>query len=169
IGPAHQVVDGPDAVPAFDAGRRVSQRLPPPPALPVGAMVNAGYLAKLQRVDDEADVAIPRAPDSMVLKSGLVAVAVPAGVAADVEDGGQLALDFLRAVEIPGHVQPRPALEVEFLDNEVISFDCAGDRGLQRRLLRQRPQAKHVEVFLVQPRTTGLPLLHGCRTVAEAL
>src|SRR5262249_4985033 len=85
---AHQIIDGADAVPALDAGGRVAERLPPPAALAVGAVVDAGDFAELQRVDDEADVAVVGEPEAVVLEGGLVAVAAAPGVAADVEDRG---------------------------------------------------------------------------------
>jgi hypothetical protein len=53
-------------------------------------VVNARQLAELQRIDDEADVAVLREPEAVILEGGLVAVATTAGVAADVENGGVL-------------------------------------------------------------------------------
>ena len=47
-------------------------------------------LAELQRVDDQADVAVPGEPDAVRLEGRLVAVASPAGVAAHVEHRRQL-------------------------------------------------------------------------------
>src|SRR5438874_1214564 len=58
VGPRHQVVDAADAVPALDASRRVAERLPPPALAVVGAVVDAGDLAELECVDDQADVAV---------------------------------------------------------------------------------------------------------------
>src|SRR5207248_2780146 len=89
VGPADQVVDAADAVPALDARRRVAARLPPPATLAVGAVVDAGDLPQLQGVDDQADVAVAGEPHAVVLEGGLVAVAPAPGVAADVQDRGQ--------------------------------------------------------------------------------
>src|SRR5262249_4374697 len=93
VGPAHQAAEGADAGPALDAGRRVAGGLPPEASLEgiladgvvlvadtVGAVVDAGDLAELQRVDDQADVAVVGEPHAVVLEGGLVAVAALAGV-----------------------------------------------------------------------------------------
>ena len=56
--------------------------------------MEAGDLAELHCVDDEADVAVGREPHAVILEGGLVTVATPAGVAAHVEHGRQLAFDF---------------------------------------------------------------------------
>src|SRR5207244_9007537 len=84
VGPAHQVVESPDAVPALDPCWRVTCRLPPPAAFAVGAVMDAGNLAELQCVDDEADVSVRGEPHAVVLEGGLVAVAAAPRMATDV-------------------------------------------------------------------------------------
>ena len=63
-------------------------------------------LAEFNRVDDQADVAVPREPHAVMLVTCLVAHAHTilqfAGMAADVEDRGQRLFDF------HGPVQDRP-------------------------------------------------------------
>src|SRR5438552_1035343 len=46
---------------------------------------------------------------------------------------------------------------MKHLNSETISHKLACNRGLQWSLLRQRPQAEHVEVFLLQLRTQLRP------------
>src|SRR5262249_39741852 len=113
----YEIVNGANTVPALDAGRRVAGGLPPPAAQVVGAVVLAGHLAELERVDDEADVAVVGEPQPVVLKRRLVAVAAAAGVAADVEDRRQLSLRLLRPVQVAGDIETGAALEVQLLDD----------------------------------------------------
>src|SRR5262249_35094494 len=92
LGPADQVVDAAHAVPALDPRRREAGHAPPPAALDrglaldavraevpgrraVGAVVHAGDLAQLERVEDQADVAGGGEPHAVVLEGRLVAVA----------------------------------------------------------------------------------------------
>ncbi len=161
VGPADQVVDAADAVEALDARRRVAARMPPPAALAVRAVMNRGDLAQLQRVDHQADVAVPGEPDAVRLIGGLVAVAAAAGVSADVEHGRQPlpGLHLRRPIEVARDVQPRPALVVEHVDHEAVALERPGDGGLQRRLLRLGAQAQHVEVLLLVPVANTLPVL----------
>ena len=169
VGPAHEIIDRSDAVPALDAGRGVAGRVPPPAAEVVGAVVFALDFAQLQRVDDQADVAVGREPHPLVLVRRLVAVAAAVGVAADVQDRRQLALDLLRPEEVAGDVQPRPALEVQLFDRHVAALQRPGHGRVERRLLRQRPQAEHVEVLLTKLRQTRLPFGPRRRPVEDAL
>ena len=74
-GRVSQVVERPDAVPGFDAGRRVAAVEPPPHAVAVRAVVDAFDLAELQRVDRQADVAVAGEPGAVMLVAGLVAEA----------------------------------------------------------------------------------------------
>src|SRR5262249_41675038 len=168
VGAAAEVVGAAHAVPALDAGRRVAAGLPPPAAEVVGAVVLARDLAQLQRVHDQADVAVGGEPHAVVLERRLVAVAAAAGVAADVEDRRQPARRLPRPVEVAGDVQAGPALVVQLLDDDAVALHGAGDGGVQRRPLRQRPQAEHVQVLTPQPRPALLPLLLRLGTVEEA-
>ena len=125
VGRLDEVVDAADAVPALrrrpacSRGECHHQRLEV-----VGAVVHGGDLAQLQRIDDQADVAVPGEPDAVRLVGHLVAVAAAAGVAADVEDGGQLLalLDLGGAVEVAGDVQARAALVVQHLDDVAVAL-----------------------------------------------
>src|SRR5207244_6973980 len=84
VGATDEIIDGADAVPALDAGRRIAAGLRPPSAFAIGAVVDAGDFTQLQRVDDEADVAVRGEPHAVVLEGGFVAIAAAAGMAADV-------------------------------------------------------------------------------------
>src|SRR5207244_4752199 len=68
----------------------------------VGAVVDAPDLAELQRVQDNADVAVAAEPHPVVLEGGLVAVAAFVAVAADVDDRRQFALGLFGPVEVGG-------------------------------------------------------------------
>src|SRR5438046_3148091 len=74
--------------------------------------------AELQRIDDEADVAILREPRAVVLVGNLVsvthAVLDDRAVAANVEDGRSLAGQIFRQVKIRRDVEARQRLEVQF-------------------------------------------------------
>src|SRR5205823_5198123 len=182
IGPTGEIVDGPDAVPAFDAGRRVAAGLPPPTAFAVGAVMDAGNFTQLQRVDDQADVAVGGEPHAVILEGGFVAVASAAGVAAEVENGGEFgppsltlrALIGLRAlirfgaVEVAGDVEARAALEVQLVDDDVVSLQRAGDGGVQGSLFGQRRETEHVEIFLAKTWQFCLPFFEGLGAVEEA-
>ena len=78
VGPAHEIIDGPDAVPTLNAGGRVAAGLPPPTALAISAVMDSRDFAELQRVNDQADVAVGGEPHAMILEGGFVAVAPPA-------------------------------------------------------------------------------------------
>ena len=104
-------------------------------------MVDAWDLPELQRVDDQADIAVGREPHAMILKRGLVAVTASSGMAADVQDRRGRELGVLGQVEVAGDVQAGAGLEVEVLDGEGVGVDLAGDRGLEVGPRRQRVQA----------------------------
>ena len=92
FGAGAEVVEGADAVPGFDAGRRVAAGMPattcPGGRVPWWMPVD---LAEFEGVDDEADVAVAGEPVAVMLVGDLVAVAdavlCHVAVAADVEDG----------------------------------------------------------------------------------
>ena len=98
--------------------------------------------AELQRVDEQTRVAMRREPHAVLLKRRLVPVATAAGMSADVEHCRKLRarLCVLRQVKIPGDVEVRPALEVQFLDAKTfLALEDARDDRLQRSALRERP------------------------------
>ena len=99
--PRLQVVERANAIPRFHAGRRVPAGGPPPAAQAIRPVMFARDLAELDRVEDEADVAVPRKPDPVVLIGRLVAdphaILHPAPVPADVEDRRQRLGDRLAA------------------------------------------------------------------------
>ena len=72
VGPADKIVDAANAVEAFHAGGRVAPRVPPPAALVVGAVMRRGDFAQFQRVEDQADISMPREPDAVRLVGGFV-------------------------------------------------------------------------------------------------
>src|SRR5262249_23768531 len=142
-----EIIQRTNAVPTLDAGGRVAARLPPPAVFddilafksvaaempvwgPIGAVVNAGNLAQLQRIDNEANVTVAREPNAVVLECRLVAVAALAGMTADVKDGRQLSIDFLGPIQVTCHIQARLALEVQFLDDHLASLCGAGGSGM---------------------------------------
>src|SRR5207253_402783 len=107
--------------------------------LAVGAVMDAGDFAQLQRVDGQADVAVGGEPHAVVLEGGFVAIAAAAGMAADVEDGGEFNRSLLlrgltppaqfgfRAVEVAGDVEAGAALEVELVDDDAVALQSAGN------------------------------------------
>src|SRR5690606_34756899 len=100
-------IDAANAVPAFDARRRVSARMPPPTALAIRAVMDRGDLAELQRVDDEADVSVAREPDAVRLERGLVAVSAHRRMAAHIEHRWEPSArrGLRRTVEVGGDVK----------------------------------------------------------------
>ena len=132
--------------------------------LAVGAVVQALDLAELQRVEDEADVAVRREPGGVVLVRRLAAVGDAAfnhvAVPADVEDRRQrLPAAILREVEVRGDVQTRHRLEVQLLDDEPLALDGAGDDRLEVGLRGERIEAHHVEELPPQFGAFLLPCL----------
>src|SRR2546426_1162287 len=74
FGPRFQVIKRSDAVPRFNAGGRVTERVPPPHPFAIGAVMEALDFAELECVDDQADIALSREPRSVVLIGNLVSV-----------------------------------------------------------------------------------------------
>ena len=85
-----EIVQRADTVPSLDAGRCVASVVPPPHPFTIGTMVDAFDLAELNRVDRQANVAVPREPSPVVLVVGFVSEADPilfdATVTADIEN-----------------------------------------------------------------------------------
>ena len=120
--PRAKIVDRPDAVPGLDAGGRVTSRVPPPHAFFVSAVVKALDFAELQRIDNQADVTVLCEPPSVMLVGDFVSVADAVlndrSVAADVENRGRRLAQVFRQVKVPGDVEARHRLEMQFLDEE---------------------------------------------------
>ena len=160
-----EVVERADAVPRLDAGRRVAARVPPPHLLAVRAVVDAGNLAKLERVEHEAHVAVAGEPGGVVLVGGLVAVAdVPffhRRVPADVQNGRGGLVEAFREVQVAGDVQVRARLEVQVLDDKGRVVELAGDGGVKVRALGQRVETEHFEHLRAQALPLSVPILGG--------
>ena len=105
---------------------------------------------------------MPREPFAVVLVARLVAerhaVLHHDGVAAHVEDRGQPALGFFRAVKIRRHIESGRRVVVQFLDDEAVALHLAGLRDFQRRALRHRVEAEHLRELLFHFRARRLPL-----------
>src|SRR5207245_5260443 len=126
-----EIIDAANAIPALDAGRGVPAGHPPPAPFTVGAMMNASNFSKLQRIDDQTHVAMPRKPDAVRLKGRLVPIAPASGMAADIQDAGQPLprLRSRRPIQIRGHIQPWPTLVVQHLDGVIRAPQRARDGG----------------------------------------
>src|SRR5215207_859891 len=105
--------------------------------------------AKLNGVDGEANVTMPREPGAVMLIIRFRAVTDPGvfhvGVTAYIEDGGEFARAFLRHVEVPRRVQAGHGLVVEVLDYKLIVLGPTGDRRLEIGLFRSRGKSRHLE------------------------
>ena len=71
FGATLQVVEGANGIPHFRPGGRVAERKPIPHAQVVRAVMDAGDLAELNRVDDQAHVTVPGEPDAVMLEATL--------------------------------------------------------------------------------------------------
>src|SRR2546428_770689 len=81
------------------------------------------------------------------------AVAAFARMSADVEHRREFCACFriVRQIEIARHIQPWPALKVQFLDTKpFLTFKSSRDLRIKRRPFRQWPQPKHFQVLLMQ-------------------
>src|SRR5205823_4066974 len=120
-------------VPAFDAGRRVAKRPPPPHvqlARRMRAVMEALDFSQFQGVEDHADVAMLREPGGMVLVVDLAAIGDAVkdgvGVAADVQYRWDRKLDLLGHVEVGRYIEAGARLKVELLDGERVGIELAG-------------------------------------------
>ena len=108
----------------------------------------AADLAELHRVNDEAHVAVSREPLAVMLVARFVseahAVLHHVAVAAHVEDRGQAARGFFRAVKIRRHVKAGQRLVVHVLHDESVALHLAGLLDFQRRALRHRIEPEHL-------------------------
>jgi len=151
VGAADEVIDGSDAVEAFDSGGGVTAGVPPPAVFAVGAVVDGGDLTQLESIQDEADIAVSGEPDTVGLVGGFVAGAALEGVTADIEHGGEplSGVGIGGAEEVGGDVEPGARLEVEILDQVTVALDGAGNRGVERSGLGQGVEAEHMEILSV--------------------
>jgi len=158
-----QVVERPDAVPGFDARRGVAAAEPPPAIVAVRAVMNAFDFAKLQGIDHQADIAVPREPGPVVLVMRLPtevdAVFRHAGVAADVENGRERAWALLRHEQVAGDVEPRTRLEMELLDGEFGVLQRAGHGCLEVGPLGKRVETEHLEELPAVFVFAGVPVV----------
>ena len=129
-----EIVECPDAVPRFDAGRSVAARVPPPHAMAIGAVVDAGKLAKLDCVDGKADIAVPGKPCPVMLIVGFVAVIDAinpySAVAANVKDRRCRFVEVLRHIQVACDVQAGARLKVQLSNLKFVMFYRAGNGGL---------------------------------------
>ena len=147
-----------------DAVPQVQPQRPDPPlgeALVEEAVVDLARVVVADHVVREDHVALTRERDAARRDRpvGAVLEAAVGPVAVRREDPGKRARLPERAVEVAGDVEARVALEVDLLDGVVAPLDPAEDVGVERVLLRQRPQAGAHEDLLAQepgPREPGL-------------
>src|SRR2546428_4941259 len=107
------------------SGGRVAERKPIPHAQVVRAVMDAGDLAELNRVDDQAHVTVPGEPDAVMLeghfgapRSGLMA--------AQVQNGGQPPDGPFGNVEVSRYVEARQAFEDNIFHAISVAFELAG-------------------------------------------
>src|SRR5262249_22983104 len=80
----------PEAIVVFHLlGVGLAPRFEMSPRPAIRAVVHAGNLAELQRVENDADIAVVGKPEAMILKRRLVPIAPLPRMAADINDGGQ--------------------------------------------------------------------------------
>ena len=167
--PGQEIIDAANAVETFHAGGRIASRLPPPAALAVSAVMGGGDFSQFQRVEDQADVSMPREPDAVRLVGRLVARPALVQMSAHIEHCRQAPARrrIVGTVEVARHVEARAALIVEHLDRVAVAFQFAGDRGGKRRCFRHRPQSEHVEILVLILRPKLFPLLGGAEAVKQ--
>ena len=123
-------------------------------------MVNAGHLAELQGVDDQAHIAVRGEPHAVVLKGRFVAVAAAARMPADVKHPRQLLLrERVGKKQVARYIEAGLALEVQLFHRERVALQLTSHRGFERCLVRLWPQAEHIEVLPLQLVAASLPFL----------
>ena len=129
-----EVVERADAVPRLDTGGGVAARVPPPHAVAIGAVVDAFEFAELDRVNGEANVAVPGEPGAVMLVVCFVAVidAVNphSAVTTNVKDRRCRGGEVVRHVQVAGDVEAGAGLEVQVSHLELVVFHRASDGGL---------------------------------------
>src|SRR5204862_2736791 len=104
-----------DGVPHFDSRRRVSEREPIPHVKIVRAVMNAGDLAKLQRVQHQTGISVRSEPIGAVLIFELGAQRMRR-MSAKIQDGRQRSGRAVWDIKISGDVEPRQALKNNLFD-----------------------------------------------------
>src|SRR5207249_4644623 len=111
FGAAAQIVDGANRIPRLDARRRIAARHPPPHLLAIQTVMNPLDFAELERVENDADVAVFGEPRAVMLIEGFVAVRnvvlLHLRMAADIDDGREARFDLFGQIEICRHVEMR--------------------------------------------------------------
>ena len=112
-------------------------------------MMDAFYLAHLQRVNDKANVTVPREPGCMMLVADFIAVAnavlLDRPVTANVENSWYGLVEVFWDVKVARYIECRSGLIVNFLDDELIVLDLTGDNGFEVGLFRKRLKSEHLE------------------------
>ena len=161
-----QIIDRPHGVPHLDARRSVAERQPVPDVQVVDAVMDPRDLAELERIEDQADVAVGGEPGRAVLIVRLRSQGV-GGVAADIEDRRERPGAARREIQVRRDVETGQALEDQLLDPVVGTGQRSGDLRLQRRPLRERVEPEHVQQLAAECGTLPLPLLQRA-DVAQA-
>ena len=166
-----KVVECADAVPRLHTRRRVATGVPPPHAVAIGAVVDAFEFAELDRVNDEADIAVPGEPGAVMLVVCFVAIIdavnLHATVPANVEDRRRGGGEILGYVQVAGDVQAGAGLKVKVAHLELVVLHRACDGGLQRRAFRQRIEPEHFVKLLAIEIFFGVPIVE-CLDFGEA-
>ena len=121
--PLREQIEPANAVEQFHPRRRVTARIPVPPAFAIAAVMKPRGFAELHRFDDQADKAqFCEAP-----RMRLVVMLLILRMAADVEDRRGAPGQLVRDVKIRRDVQLGQALVVELLDAVGFTLHHAGD------------------------------------------
>src|SRR6185295_17271662 len=133
----------------------------------VRAVMNAGEFAELMRVEHKAGVAMRSKPDSAILILKLRSKRMRR-MSAKIKNRRRWFGGSFRNVKIAGDVEPRQTLKDKFLDAIGLEFESARNLGLERRPLRQRIQAKHVEQLAAQLWSLFFPIVQRADVVQAA-
>src|SRR5262245_47325825 len=125
------------------------------------AMADGGAVVVSDHIVTERDIALLRETGRarrrrvqlLILQSAVRPMPVRA------EHGWYLAGHVLRAIKVARYVEPGIALEINLLDCVISAIDLAEDRGIYRRLRRNRPQAGADQNLFLQPRRAIEPFL----------
>ena len=127
------------------------------------AVVVAENFSRLDRVDDEAHVAIAREPTApmLITQLGSVADAIRDKwtVAAHVKNGRRGFGEILRDVKIRCDIEAGQRLEMQILDAECVVLELFRDDGFQLRSRRHGREAEHLRQLLMPFRRVTFPIL----------